>query len=211
MKCRATQDRSSGKPKVLHLLMTDHKPLQVNANKSYRAGNIIQNPSCTAEYNYNMGGVDMVDQQLDSIEVLRKSYKWHKKLFLRLLMHCLLAFHKLYSKRGGKDEFLIYTLDLCTLLLQKSPGLENPLEIPPIDNIIQLTGRNHWPGKEEAPDWKKTKSKTKRCRVCAAKGIKTQSGNVINTGCICMGCLEEPGLCVDKDCFEIFHTKFDIS
>ena len=28
---------------------------------------------------------------------------------------------------------------------------------------------------------------------------------------ICKGCPGEPGLCVDKDCFEIYHTKFDFS
>ena len=26
-----------------------------------------------------MGGVDLVDQELDSLNVLRKSYKWYKK------------------------------------------------------------------------------------------------------------------------------------
>ena len=28
---------------------------------------------------------------------------------------------------------------------------------------------------------------------------------------ICKGCPGEPGLCVDSDCFEIYHTKFDFS
>ena len=54
------------------------------------------------------------------------------------------------------------------------------------------------------------KSKTKRFRVCAARGIKTQSGNVIKTGQIFKGCPRDPGLSVDKDCFEFFYTKFDI-
>ena len=153
----------------------------------------------------------MVDQQLDSAEVLRKSHKWYKKLFIRLVIQCVLASHRLYRKQGWIDEFLIYTLDLCTLLLQKSPKLENPLGRPPIDNTIWFAGRNQRPGKREAPDWNKKKSRMKRCRVCAARGIKTQSGNVIKTGWICNGYPAEPGLCVDKDCFEIFHAKFDIS
>ena len=70
--------------------MTAHKPLQANTSKSDRGRN-IQKASCIIDYNYNMGGVDMVDQQLDSIEILRKSYKWYKKLFLRLLMQCVKA------------------------------------------------------------------------------------------------------------------------
>ena len=118
MKFRAHQDRSSGKAKVVHLLMTAHKPLQANTSKSNRSRNIIQKPGCIIDYNY-MGGVDMMDQQLDRIEVLRRSYKWYKKLFLRLLMQYVLAPHKLSRKQWGKDEFLIYTLDLCTLLISQ--------------------------------------------------------------------------------------------
>ena len=57
---------------------------------------------------YNMGGVDLLDQQLDSLDALRKSYKWYKKLFLRMDMQCALAAHKLYKKQGGKDDFLFF-------------------------------------------------------------------------------------------------------
>ena len=98
MKCRAHQDRSSGKAKVVHLLMTAQKPLQANTCKSDRDRNIIQKPSCIIDYNYKMAGVDMPYLQVDSIEVLRMSYKWYKKLFLRLLMQYVLASHKLYRK-----------------------------------------------------------------------------------------------------------------
>ena len=196
----------------MHLQTTFHKPLQANTSKSDREGNIIQKPSCIIDYNYNMGGEDMVDQQQDSIEVLRKSNKWYKKLFLGLLMQCVLASHKLYRKWGGKGKFLIYTLDLCTLLLQKSPRLENPLGRPPIDSIIWLTVGNLWPGKREAPDWNKMKSKIKRWRVFAARGTRTQSGNVIKTGSFCKGCSGEPGLCVDKGLlWNLLHQVWHLS
>ena len=158
-----------------------------------------------------MGGVDLMDQQLDAIDVLRKSYKWYKKLFLRLLLQCVLASHKLYKKNRGRDEFLLFIHDLCGLLLQNSPRLENPLGRPPMDNLVRLTGRNHFPGKRVAPDWNKMKSRTKKCRVCSARGIKTTSGNEIKTAWTCKGCPGEPGLCVDKECFEIFHIKFNFS
>ena len=211
MKYRSLQDSSTGKSKVVYLLSTAHKPTEGNTNKRDRDGNIVRKPTCIIDYNYNMGGVDMVDQQLDAIDVLRKSYKWYKKLFLRLMMQCVLASHKLYKIKGGEHEFLIYMLDLCTQLLQNSPKLERPIRRPAVDNIIRLTGRNHWPGKREAPDWKDMKSRTKECRVCVAKGRKTQAGNDIKTTWVCKGCPGQPGLCVDRDCFEIFHTKFNIS
>ena len=115
MRCRA--HKSSGNANIVHLLTTAHKPLQTNSSKSDRDGNIIQKQSCIIDYTYNMGGVDVVDQQLDSIEVLRNSYNWYKKLFLRLFMQCVLTSEKPYRNQGGKDEFLIYILDLITLLL----------------------------------------------------------------------------------------------
>ena len=67
-----------------------------------------------------MGGVDLVDQQLDALHVLRKCYKWYKKLFMRLVMHCALAYHKLYKQGGGKDDFLYFLLDVCTQFIQYS-------------------------------------------------------------------------------------------
>ena len=80
---------------------------------------------------------------------------------------------------------------------------------PAVDNIARLTGRNHWPvGRETPAEWKGAKSKLKRCM---AKGKKTQGGKEIKTVWICKGCPGEPGLCVDKNCFEIYHIKFDFS
>ena len=57
-----------------------------NTNRVDMDGNVIQKPTSIIDYNHNMGGVDLVDQQLDSLDVLRKSYKWYKKLFLMLVM-----------------------------------------------------------------------------------------------------------------------------
>ena len=68
----------------------------------------------------------MMDQQLDDIDVLRKSYKWYKKLFLRLVMQCSLSAHKLYKLQGGKDDFLHFLLDVCTHLFVNAPRLERP-------------------------------------------------------------------------------------
>ena len=127
VKFRAHKDSSSGKAKVVYLLSSSHRPELRNTARRDRDGNVIQKPSCVVDYNFNMGGVDMVDQQLDSIDVLRKSYKWYKKLFLRLVMQCVLASHKLYKKEGGREDFLMFLLDVCTLLLLNTPRLgSNP-------------------------------------------------------------------------------------
>ena len=78
-----------------------------HTNKRDKDGNVIQKLTCINAYNYSMGGVDLMDQLPDDIEVLRKSYKWYKKLFLRLVMQCALLAHKLYRLNGGKDVFFL--------------------------------------------------------------------------------------------------------
>ena len=126
-------------------------------------------------------------------------------------MQCSLSAHKLYKIQGGKDAFLYFLLNTITQLLSNSPRLERPLHGQQIDNIARLTGRNHWPARREAPDGRQASSKVKKCRVCYAKGRRTQKGIPIKTVWICKGCPEEPGLCVEKECFEDYHTKFDFS
>ena len=85
-KYRVRKDKSIGKPKIAHVLSTVHTPAMGNTSKKDKERNIVQNPTCIIAYNHNMDGVDMMNQQLDGIDVLRKSYKWYKKLFLRLVM-----------------------------------------------------------------------------------------------------------------------------
>ena len=133
-----------------------------HTKKRDKDGNSIMKPTCIISYNQNMGGVNVMDQQLDAIDVLRKSYKWYKKLFLRLVMQCSLSAHKLYKLHGGKDDFLHFLLDVCTHLLINAPRLERPMKRTVVDSIARLTGRNHWPAKRETPaEWKDAESRVK--------------------------------------------------
>ena len=132
-KYRALKHRASGKLKRVCVLSTAHTPAMGNTNKRDREGNIVQKPTCIISNNH------MMDQQLDGIDVLRKSYKWYKKLFMRLVMQCALSSHKLYKLNGGKDTFLYFLLGVCTHLLFNAPRLES--RRPVIDNIARLTRR----------------------------------------------------------------------
>ena len=202
LKFRAKKDKARGKPKIVNVLTTAFSPAMGNTNRRDRDGNTIMKPSAIVAYNHNMGGIDIMDQQLDGIDVLRKSYKWYKKLFLRLVMQCALSAHKLYRLQQGKDAFLIFLLEVYTQLLENSPRLDKSLKS--VDNIARLTGRNHWPARRDSPeDWNKSKSKLKKCRVCLARGRRTPKGDYPRTVWMCKGCPETPGLCVDKDCFEV--------
>ena len=61
-----------------------------NTSKADHDGNIIQKPDAIIYYNKNMGGVDKIDQQLDSINIFRKSFKWYHKVFFRLFSVAML-------------------------------------------------------------------------------------------------------------------------
>jgi len=104
VKYRAVQDKSNKKPKVVYMLSTDHANMVAAAPKKDKDGNTVLKPTCVLDYNRCMGGVDLNDQQLESILAIRKSYKWHKKLFFRFMLQCLLSAHKLYKIYGGTNE-----------------------------------------------------------------------------------------------------------
>ena len=109
-KYRAVQNKANKQPKVVFMLSTAH-PAEMNATgKNDREGNAVHKPTMIRAYNVHMGGVDRVDQQLHSIFFLQKSYKWYKKLVLRLISQVILNGHKIFQKHTG------YTGDFLSFL-----------------------------------------------------------------------------------------------
>ena len=104
------KDKTVGKSKAVYVFSTVHTPAMGHTNKRDKDGNVIQKLTYINTYNHSMGGVDMMDQQLGGIDVLRKSYKWYKKLFLRLVIQCALSAHKMYSLHCRKDVILCFSL-----------------------------------------------------------------------------------------------------
>jgi len=99
VKYRASVDKSNNKPKVVHMLTTDHANTLLPTSKKDRDGATIHKLQCVLDYNRHMGGVDVVDQQLESILAIRKTYKWYKKILFRLLLQLALSTHKLSARR----------------------------------------------------------------------------------------------------------------
>jgi len=79
VKYRATKDKSNNKPKVVCLLSTDHANVVAPSPKKDKDGNDIMKPMCVMAYNRSMASVDLMDQQLEALLVIRKAYQWHKK------------------------------------------------------------------------------------------------------------------------------------
>ena len=157
-----------------------------------------------------MGGVDKIDQQLHQIQALRKTYKWYRKIFLRLLMQSMLNSHKLYQLHdAGNQDFLGFLQKAITIMFAASPKLmQNPRNVAQ-DNLFRLTGHKHFPIRRPLPEGtqrEKAKYMVKTCRVCSTKG----NTNASKTQYVCKNCPGEPGLHIEE-CFELYHTKEKLS
>ena len=168
-----------------------------------------KNPALIRAYNQHMGGVDRVDQQFHAIHVLRKHYKWYKKLAFRLLSQCMLNSYKLFQKNvDPKARFLGYLHDVIIQLVWRKPcNLNDHLRMD--DSVSRLSGR-HFPSLKVAQPGSKDKRPAKACRVCSAKAKRTNKGEYVKTPYVCTYFPSEPGLHPDK-CFELYHTMQDFS
>jgi len=120
-------------------------------------------------YNQLMGGVDRVDQQLHTVQALRKIYKWYKKLAFRLILQAALNAHKIFIKvtpnEQNKKLSFIDFLFRCVKQMVTAP--KEPVA-PRNDDISRLTGRYF---RVMVPSAGVHHGK-KRCRVCYARKIK---------------------------------------
>ena len=86
-------------------------------------------------YNRKMGGFDTMDQQLQGIQVLRKTYKGYHKIFFRIPMMGMLSAQKIYKKEGGSIDFLQFVHDVVLNLLSHAPLLPTMPRRFPVDSF----------------------------------------------------------------------------
>ena len=192
------------------MLSTCHNPAMVETGKSNREGNQVMKPTMVSSYNTHMGGVDRIDQQLHSIQSLRKSNKWYKKLALRLVMQVTLNAHKVYQIHSGTDNmmYLQFLHDTIVLLLAVTPDI--PIQVVDNDDTLQRLSERHFPSVRQQAQGTTSARPHKKCCVCTARGIKTAEGEPVKTVYICNYCPSKPGLDPDK-CFEAYHSMLDYS
>ena len=192
------------------MLLTCHNPAMVETGKSNQEGNQVMKPTMVSSYNTHMGGVHRIDQQLHSIQSLRKSNKWYKKLALRLVMQVTLNAHKVYQIHSGTDNmmYLQFLHDTIVLLLAVTPDI--PIQVVDNDDTLQRLSERHFPSVRQQAQGTTSARPHKKCCVCTARGIKTAEGEPVKTVYICNYCPSKPGLDPDK-CFEAYHSMLDYS
>ena len=182
--------------KDVYMLTTIHDDSMVHMPNRRHRNQRHTKPTCIADYNKYMGGVDHTDQLLKPYEVPRKTLKWYKKVAIHFMQLSMLNSFIVYQKGGGQKPFLGYQREVIARLIFENRNVD--LEIPREENNIRLTERHFL---SQVPETASKRKPQKRCKVCYKKGVCKDSRYH------CSSCPSNPGLCYFP-CFELYHTKF---
>ncbi|XP_025196777.1 piggyBac transposable element-derived protein 4-like [Melanaphis sacchari] len=158
----------------------------------------IRKLECVIKYNESMGSVDKTDMLLSSVECVRKTVKWYKKVYFHLIDMSLLNAYSAYKQVTGKHPALAdFQLELIRQIIDRYRSkVKSPKFYPiKIDELLQ-TQKMHF--LSEVPTTEKGKSVRRRCALCN----KNQKRK--DTKYLCKEC--GVGLCA-VPCFEIYHKK----
>lgn len=185
------------------MLSTKHDAKMIPTTKvDFSTGENKIKPEAVVEYTKNMGAVDKVDRILGFADCSRKSFKWYKKIFFRLVDCCTLnAFflHKFITQK--KLSFGEFRENLISQMCEKyhtarpsSSGGRKVEDLP-----IRLKDR-HFP--YPVPQTEAQKSRTQRkCHVCSHTTKRTKCRK--DTRFMCQEC--DVALCV-YPCFGEYHS-----
>lgn len=127
------------------------------------------------DYNQFMGGVDLCDQLLHYYGLTRKSKKWWRRVFFRLLELCIINSLVLY-KANNPDfakKCMVHKIYRETLVLQLVQKLLDKKEDPSSTAFSPERGR---PTQDESrlkgKHFQATSEKRKRCVVCGYQNLK---------------------------------------
>ncbi|XP_031338615.1 piggyBac transposable element-derived protein 4-like [Photinus pyralis] len=183
------------------MITTMHENKMVNLDKVDKVtGEPVKKPLCVVDYNGKMGAVDRSDMMISSIECMRKSNKWYKKLFYHVMDICMLNSHAMYSLiNPEKVPLAKFQLNLIRQILEKysATPIVAPQHVRGLD-VARLTGR-HFP--VLVPDTPKSKNPLRRCIVCSQTKLAPKKRK--ESRYMCKDC--DVGLCV-VPCFATYHT-----
>ncbi|XP_018574685.2 piggyBac transposable element-derived protein 4 [Anoplophora glabripennis] len=182
------------------MITTMHENKIVTLDKIDRATNEnVKKSLCVVDYNEKMGAVDRSDMMMSSIDSLRKSMKWYKKLFVHTLDICVLNAHGMFStKHHMKYPLAKFQMDLIRQLLERYGQVNKPTPMSAA-TTSKLTER-HFPFLVPAAE--KSKNASRRCTVCFQTKLRQKKRSTSRY--MCKEC--NVGLCVFP-CFQEFHTK----
>ncbi|XP_041483004.1 piggyBac transposable element-derived protein 4-like [Lytechinus variegatus] len=236
VKYREAKDRTTGKPKVVHMLTTMHDCSTFDTGRLTRHDppQQIIKPQCVSKYNVNMGGVDRTDQMLGlrSLCPMRKTLKWYQKLFVRLLLQMQLNAYKLYRRENPNNKRSIrwFAYEVVKSWMRSNLNLQQAAAPPPAvppppapppraqdEDAVRLNGKPHMPTSVPKTGGQKKTTAQRNCRVCTARGHRTSTSTMCKTCVAHSTAKSKPGLYIkdcelcqhslDKNCWEVWHTQ----
>jgi len=94
-----------------------------DSGKFDRKGNLVKKPICVINYNQCMGSIDKTDMLLSSVECVRKTSKWYKKIFFYLIdLSILNTFSAFKTVTGQNMPVANFQLEVIRQLLEKYGG-----------------------------------------------------------------------------------------
>ena len=184
-KYQAIKDKSGYQQKVVYLLPTCYQAEMIQIGNDHLDNQIFQ-PTMVKSYGTHMGGADRVDRLLHTIQALRKSYEWYKKLAFRLIMQISLNAFKVFQHHtaaNAKFTFLSFLHDAIALMITATPDIPQRLINEPGTDIRDRLTWRHFPSQKMPQEG--SKYPTKKSRVCYVKGIKTKKGGPMKTVYVC--------------------------
>lgn len=100
--------------KYIYMLTTIHdNDMEPSARTCRSTGLPVIKPKAVLDYSKNMGSVDTADMLLSSLQCIRKTIKWYKKLFFHIFdMHVLNAYY-CFKKINGTPNLKFAEFQLC--------------------------------------------------------------------------------------------------
>lgn len=111
-----------------------------NTSKMDHNNQPIKKPTCVINYNMCMGSIDKTDMLLSSVECVRKTRKWYKKIFFHMIDLSILNAYSSYKTVTGQNLPLAnIQLEVIRQLLE---NMEVKYKAPTEEENMQLT--NHF-------------------------------------------------------------------
>lgn len=175
---------------------------EVQKTRHMRGGVELQysKPTAIETYNQRMGGVDITDQYLSGIGIVRKSHIWFKKVGLHLLQRLVLNAFLLYKREQSiqRPTFLDFSKTVI-VILTKVPSSPTTVRQIRRTSAAAVDHPQHHP-----EDVDSTSRRRVRCRNCSNKGQRK------DTYYRCPECPGRPGLCVTPCCQEWHEGDNDV-
>jgi hypothetical protein len=155
------------------MLTTMHSDIMVILNKDRKTQEYLRKPQCLTDYNEKIGAIDRSDMMLSSMECIRKTIKWYKKLFSHTVDLCLLNAQALYlTKTGNRVPLAKLQLDIIRQLLERyhrpRAAVRGGRPSASAHTHFRLTER-HFPSL--VPSMSKRKDTKRKCIVCTQTNV----------------------------------------